>query len=75
MALQMMPDHLHAILFVRAQMEKPLGKVLLGVKQACNQAFRELMTEEVVAVAQQHTEQNSAADLLPATLFINKVNR
>ena len=56
-------------------MEKPLGKVLLGVKQACNQAFRELMTEEVVAVAQQHTEQNSAADLLPATLFINKVNR
>ena len=42
-ALQMMPDHLHAILFVRAQMEKPLGKVLLGVKQACNRAFREVM--------------------------------
>ena len=34
-ALQMMPDHLHAILFVKERMEKPLGKVLLGVKQAC----------------------------------------
>ena len=42
-AVQLMPDHLHAILYVRRQMEKPLGKVLLGVKQACNQAFRELM--------------------------------
>ena len=50
-ALQMMPDHLHAILFVKSQMEKPLGKVLLGVKQACNQAFREIMPVEFVAVA------------------------
>ena len=30
-ALQMMPDHLHAILFVTEKMEKPLGKVLLGI--------------------------------------------
>ena len=51
-ALQMMPDHLHAILFVKTQMEKPLGKVLLGVKQACNKAFREVMPAEVVAVTQ-----------------------
>ena len=36
---------------------KPPGKVLLCVKQACNKAFREQMPEEVVAVAQQHTEQ------------------
>ena len=54
-ALQMMPDHLHAILFVRKKMEKPLGKQLLGVKQACNQVFREVMSAELVAVAQQHT--------------------
>jgi len=53
-ALQMMPDHLHAILFVKERMEKPLGKVLLGVKQACNRAFREVMPVEFVAVAQQH---------------------
>lgn len=56
-ALQMMPDHLHAILFVKERMEKPLGKVLLGVKQACNKAFRELMPVEFVAMAQQHAEQ------------------
>lgn len=31
-ALQMMPDHLHGILFVREQMEKPFGKMLLGVR-------------------------------------------
>lgn len=44
-----------ADLFVREKMEKPLGKVLLGVKQACNQAFRKVMAGEFVAVAQQHT--------------------
>ena len=42
-ALQMMPDHLHGILFVKEKMEKPLGKVLLGFKQGCNKAFRELL--------------------------------
>ena len=34
------------ILFVQERMEKPLGKVLLGVKQACNKAFREVMPVE-----------------------------
>ena len=72
-ALQMMPDHLHAILFVRAQMEKPLGKVLLGVKQACNQAFRELMTEEFVAVAQQHAQQSRDNGLLFAKGFNDQI--
>ena len=56
-ALQMMPDHLHGILFVKEKMEKPLGKVLLGFKQGCNKAFRELMGEGSVAVIQQHTGQ------------------
>ena len=72
-ALQMMPDHLHAILFVRAQMEKPLGKVLLGVKQACNQAFREVMTEEFVAVAQQHAQQSRENGLLFAKGFNDQI--
>ena len=57
-ALQMMPDHLHGILFVTEKMEKPLGKVLLGFKQACNKAFREVMPVEFVAVAQRHAEQS-----------------
>ena len=72
-ALQMMPDHLHAILFVTEQMEKPLGKVLLGVKQACNQAFRKVMPEEVVTAAQQHAKQARENGLLFATGFNDQI--
>ena len=53
--LQMMPDHLHCILFVHRQMERPLGSVILGLKQACNQAFRKVIG--CVAVPRQHTGQ------------------
>ncbi len=42
-ALQMMPDHLHGILFVREKMEKPLGMALRGFKQSCNKHYRELV--------------------------------
>ena len=72
-ALQMMPDHLHAILFVRTRMEKPLGKVLLGVKQACNKAFREVMPVECVAVAQQHAQQSRENGLLFAKGFNDQI--
>ena len=72
-ALQMMPDHLHAVLFVKAQMAKPLGKVLLGVKQACNQAFRELMPVQFVAVAQQHALQARSNGLLFAKGFNDQI--
>lgn len=72
-ALQMMPDHLHAILFVKAQMDKPLGKVLLGVKQACNKAFRKVMPVEFVAVAQQYAEQSRENGLLFAKGFNDQI--
>jgi len=42
-ALQLMPDHLHGVLFVKEQMEKPLGMALRGFKQACNRHYRELI--------------------------------
>ena len=54
LALQMMPDHLHGILFVKERLELPLGKVLLGFKQGCNKAYREVQS---VAVLQQQTGQ------------------
>jgi hypothetical protein len=41
-ALQLMPDHVHAILFVRDRLPVPLGKVVGVWKSACNRAFREL---------------------------------
>lgn len=72
-ALQMMPDHLHAILFVKERMEKPLGKMLLGVKQACNKAFREVMPVEFVTVAQQHAQRSRENGLLFAKGFNDQI--
>ena len=54
-------------------MEKPLGKVLLGVKQACNQAFRKLMPVEFVAVAQQYAQQSRENGLLFAKGFNDQI--
>lgn len=63
-ALQLMPDHLHGVLFVKEQMEKPLGMALRGFKQACNRHYRELILGQppspatpssYVALATQHT--------------------
>ena len=70
LALQVMPDHFHGILFVKEHLDKPLGKVLLGFKQGCNKAYRSLVLNaqhadasqaaaQHVAVVQQHTEQPS----------------
>ena len=68
LALQIMPDHFHGILFVKEHLDKPLGKVLLGFKQGCNKAYRSLVLNAQhaeashaavphVAVLQQHTRQ------------------
>ena len=70
LAIQMMPDHFHGILFVKEHIEKPLGKVLLGFKQGCNKAYRRLFPSAsspsapssvpsvpYVAVLQQQTKQ------------------
>ncbi|MBQ9163324.1 MAG: transposase [Bacteroidaceae bacterium] len=60
LALQMMPDHLHGILFVREQMEQPLGMALRGFKQSCNRHYRELILGQppvsYVALPTQHIE-------------------
>ena len=42
-ALQMMPDHLHGILFVKDKMKAPLGMALRGFKQSCNRHYRSLV--------------------------------
>ena len=57
LALQMMPDHLHGILFVKEKMEKPLGMALRGFKQSCNKHYRGMMMVDGVALATQHTGQ------------------
>ncbi len=41
-ALQMMPDHLHGILFVHEKMPCDLSRLIRGFKTGCNRAYREL---------------------------------
>ena len=41
-ALQMMPDHLHGILFVKEKMERDLSRIIRGFKTGCNRHYREL---------------------------------
>ena len=42
MAVQMMPDHLHGILFVKAPLPVHLGQVISGFKAGCRKAQRAL---------------------------------
>ena len=43
LAIQLMPDHLHFILFVTKRVPYHLGKVVNGFKIGCNKASRELL--------------------------------
>lgn len=57
-ALQVMPDHLHGIIFVREKMEKDLSRVIRGFKTGCHRAFRELFPHvQYVATQSQQTGQ------------------
>lgn len=58
-ALQMMPDHMHGIIFFREKMEKDLSRVIRGFKTGCNRAYRELFpaVQSVVTQSQQTGQQ------------------
>lgn len=43
LAVQVMPDHIHGLLFVREQMSCHLGQVVNGFKIGCNKAYRRLV--------------------------------
>ena len=44
---QLMPDHLHAILFVKDRIPVHLGKVLNGFKVGCNRVYKELVKSDL----------------------------
>lgn len=46
MAVQMMPDHMHGILFVKERLPVHLGQVISGFKAGCRKAVRELTSAE-----------------------------
>ena len=45
-ALQMMPDHMHGILFVKAPLPIHLGQVITGFKAGCRKAQRRLLSPQ-----------------------------
>lgn len=40
LALQIMPDHLHGILWIKEEMQQHLGHIIGGFKTGCNKAYR-----------------------------------
>ena len=44
-SLQLMPDHLHGILFVEHAMQEHLGAIIRGFKTSTNKAYRQLVLE------------------------------
>ncbi len=59
-ALQMMPDHLHGIIFIKDKMEKDLSRIIRGFKTGCNRSYRELVLG-VSSVATQSQQTGRAA--------------
>jgi hypothetical protein len=55
-AVQMMPDHMHGILFVKAPLPVHLGQVISGFKSGCRKAQKAL---EAAAVKPQPTEEET----------------
>lgn len=45
---QLMPDHLHAIIFVKQRIPVHLGKVINGFKVSCNRAFRQFKEQGLI---------------------------
>lgn len=50
-ALQMMPDHMHGIIFIKEKMEKDLSRIIRGFKTGCGRSYRELFPGAVLCFA------------------------
>ena len=62
LGFQLMPDHLHGLLFVKEEMEEHLGQVVSGFKAGCNKAYRAIMGEAVPHLTQ---KEGSAYESVP----------
>ena len=67
LALQLMPDHLHGILFVTTHMEQHLSMAIKGFKAGCNKAYRRLgyaatLSQQREPLQQREPSQQSKAD-------------
>ncbi|UKK50084.1 hypothetical protein L6472_08535 [Prevotella sp. E13-17] len=72
LAFQLMPDHLHGVLFVQEAMEEHLGQVISGFKAGCNKAYRRLVEDCFVEAVPQHTQkvpQHTQRELKEASAY------
>lgn len=66
-AFQLMPDHLHGILFVHEAMAHHLGAIISGFKASTNRAYRQLLlAQPEAAAAPQHRQPAATAVPSPA---------
>jgi hypothetical protein len=65
--VQMMPDHLHGILFVREQLPVHLGQVISGFKAGCRKIQRKLEADKEIAAEPQPAEKGKPQPTESAT--------
>ena len=65
-SLQLMPDHLHGILFVEQAMQEHLGAIIRGFKTSTNKAYRQLVLGQKAEAAAPPPHSQQAA---PAAAF------
>ena len=70
-AVQMMPDHMHGILFVTAPLPVHLGQVISGFKAGCRKAQR--MINAIAAAKPQPTEKDGIEEEAQSSLQVTAV--
>ena len=60
-SLQLMPDHLHGILFVEQAMQEHLGAIIRGFKTSTNKAYRQLVLGQEAEAAAPPPQSQQAA--------------
>ena len=65
--VQMMPDHLHGILFVKEQLPVHLGQVISGFKAGCRKIQRRLEADKEIAAEPQPAEKGKPQPTESAT--------
>ena len=75
MALQMMPDHMHGILFVTDTLPVHLGQVISGFKAGCRKAQRALIAAEEERTAGEKAAERAAERAAAEPLLTEKAKQ
>ena len=70
MPLQLMPDHLHGIIFVHEALPVHLGQVLVGFKKGCERKWRAM--NGIAAVQPQPTVNKKEGEMPPLSLSVSR---